>query len=162
MGCRTDVVLEGTKATLISLHVFIRATEWPVHWQWALIFWNTSFFGKQQVSGHACACSVVWSHLTVCDPMDCSPPSSSVHGSLQARTLEWVLPDPRIKTLSPATPTRQGRFFTTALPGKPHRRPKILCKPCEQICWHLGFVVGEGNGTPLQYSCLENPMDRGA
>ena len=23
-------------------------------------------------------------------------------------------------------------------------------------------VVGEGNGTPLQYSCLENPMDRGA
>ena len=24
------------------------------------------------------------------------------------------------------------------------------------------WVVGEGNGTPLQYSCLENPMDRGA
>ena len=23
-------------------------------------------------------------------------------------------------------------------------------------------TVGEGNGTPLQYSCLENPMDRGA
>ena len=23
-------------------------------------------------------------------------------------------------------------------------------------------VCGEGNGTPLQYSCLENPMDRGA
>ena len=23
-------------------------------------------------------------------------------------------------------------------------------------------VDGEGNGTPLQYSCLENPMDRGA
>ena len=22
--------------------------------------------------------------------------------------------------------------------------------------------TGEGNGTPLQYSCLENPMDRGA
>ena len=22
--------------------------------------------------------------------------------------------------------------------------------------------IGEGNGTPLQYSCLENPMDRGA
>ena len=28
--------------------------------------------------------------LTVCDPMDCSPPGSSVHGILQARTLEWV------------------------------------------------------------------------
>ena len=24
------------------------------------------------------------------------------------------------------------------------------------------FVVGEGNGKPLQYSCLENPMDGGA
>ena len=24
------------------------------------------------------------------------------------------------------------------------------------------FVIGEGNGTPLQYPCLENPMDRGA
>ena len=23
------------------------------------------------------------------------------------------------------------------------------------------FVIGEGNGTPLQYSCLENPMDGG-
>ena len=26
----------------------------------------------------------------------------------------------------------------------------------------LGFPHGEGNGTPLQYSCLENPMDGGA
>ena len=24
------------------------------------------------------------------------------------------------------------------------------------------FVLGEGNGNPLQYSCLENPMDGGA
>ena len=27
---------------------------------------------------------------------------------------------------------------------------------------HLAIYVGEGNGTPLQYSCLENPMDGGA
>ena len=26
----------------------------------------------------------------------------------------------------------------------------------------LGRSPGEGNGTPLQHSCLENPMDRGA
>jgi len=26
----------------------------------------------------------------------------------------------------------------------------------------LEYKDGEGNGTPLQYSCLENPMDRGA
>ena len=28
--------------------------------------------------------------LTVCDPMDCSPPGSSVHGILQASILEWI------------------------------------------------------------------------
>ena len=28
--------------------------------------------------------------LTLCDPMDCSPPESSVHGISQARILEWV------------------------------------------------------------------------
>ena len=28
--------------------------------------------------------------LTLCDPMDCSPPGSSVHGILQARVLEWI------------------------------------------------------------------------
>ena len=27
---------------------------------------------------------------TLCDPMDCKPPGSSVHGILQARILEWV------------------------------------------------------------------------
>ena len=29
------------------------------------------------------------SHLTLCDPMDCSPPGSSVHGIFQASVLEW-------------------------------------------------------------------------
>ena len=37
-----------------------------------------------------CCCSVVQLCLTLCDPMDCSPPGSSVHGILQARILEWV------------------------------------------------------------------------
>ena len=27
---------------------------------------------------------------------------------------------------------------------------------------HIVILSGEGNGTPLQYSCLENPMDGGA
>ena len=34
--------------------------------------------------------SVTQSGLTLCDPMDCSPPSSSVPGILQARILGWV------------------------------------------------------------------------
>ena len=29
-------------------------------------------------------------------------------------------------------------------------------------CESLAYNLGEGDGTPLQYSCLENPMDRGA
>ena len=33
---------------------------------------------------------VAQSCLTLCNPMDCSPPGSSVHGILQARILEWV------------------------------------------------------------------------
>ena len=35
-------------------------------------------------------CSVAQSCLTPCDPVDCSPPGSSVHGILQASILEWV------------------------------------------------------------------------
>ena len=41
----------------------------------------------------------------LCDPMDCSPPVSSVHGTSQARLLEWVaispedLPNPGIELL---------------------------------------------------------------
>ena len=36
---------------------------------------------------------------TLCDPMECSLPGSSVHGILQARTLEWVaLPSPGLCT----------------------------------------------------------------
>ena len=35
-------------------------------------------------------CSVTVSCLTLCDPMDYSPPDSSVHGIFQARILEWV------------------------------------------------------------------------
>ena len=33
---------------------------------------------------------VAQSCLTLCDPIDCSPPGSSVRGILQARILEWV------------------------------------------------------------------------
>ena len=33
---------------------------------------------------------VAQSYPTLCDPMDCSLPRSSLHGILQARVLEWV------------------------------------------------------------------------
>ena len=52
-------------------------------------------------------CLVTKSCLTLCDPMDCSPLGSSIHGILQARILEWVgcpppgdIPDPGIELVS--------------------------------------------------------------
>ena len=43
---------------------------------------------------------------TLCYPMDCSPPSSSVHGILQARILEWVhMPSSR-ESSRPRDPTQ--------------------------------------------------------
>ena len=67
-----------------------------------------------------CACKLLQSCLTLCDPMDCNPPGSSVHGILQARILEWVaipppgdLPDPGIEPTSLTSPALAGRFFTT-------------------------------------------------
>ena len=59
---------------------------------------------------------VVQSCLTLCDPVDCSTPGSSVHGILQARILEWVAisfsrgsPWPRDRTQVSCI---AGRFFT--------------------------------------------------
>jgi len=37
-----------------------------------------------------CVCVCVLSCLTVCSPIDCSPPGFSVHGIFQARILEYV------------------------------------------------------------------------
>ena len=39
-------------------------------------------------SNSAVLCLVAQSYSTLCDPMDCSPPGSSVHAILQARILE--------------------------------------------------------------------------
>ena len=57
---------------------------------------------------------LVHSCLTLCDPMNRSPPGSSVHGILQARILEWIaipppvdLPDPGIKPVSPVAAALQ-------------------------------------------------------
>ena len=55
--------------------------------------------------------------------MNCSLPGSSVHGILQARTLEWVaisfsgdLPDPGIE---PGSPALQADSLPSEPPGKP-------------------------------------------
>ena len=79
-----------------------------------------------------------------CNLMDCSLRGSSVHWILQTRILKWVaiffsrdLPDPGIKPKSPAVQKMRVQSLGQEVPR-------------------------EGDGSPLWYSCLENPMDRGA
>ena len=74
-------------------------------------------------------CLVAQSCLTLCDPMDCSLPGSSVHGIFQGRLLEWVTisfskrsPDPWIK---PRFTHIVGRCFTIQPPGKSGEESKI-------------------------------------
>ena len=69
---------------------------------------------------------------TLSDPMDYSPPGSSVHGIFQARVLEWV-----------AISFSSNEGDLGSIPGS-------------------GIFPGEGNGNQLEYFCLENSMDRGA
>ena len=75
--------------------------------------------GRGQAGG---MCPVIQLCLTLCDPMDCSPSSSSVHGTLQARILEWVamsssrgiFPTQGSNLcLLPASPALASGFFTT-------------------------------------------------
>ena len=62
------------------------------------------------------------SRPTLCDPMDCRPPGSSVHGILQARILEWVaMPSSGVFQTQGLNPhlllslTLAGGFFTTSV-----------------------------------------------
>ena len=67
---------------------------------------------------------------------------------------------------------RQWHPTPVLLPGKSHgRRSLVGCRPLgceeldttEQLHFHFSLsCIGEGNGNPLQCSCLENPRDGGA
>ena len=106
---------------------------------WFFIFWPQSKacgilarwpgikFTSSSVEG-VCVCvcvcvKVTQSFLTLCDPINCSPPGFSVHGILQARILEWVAmssskgsSQPRDRTQSP---TLQVDSLQSEPPGKP-------------------------------------------
>ena len=76
---------------------------------------------------------------TLCDPMDCSLPDSSVHGILQARILEWVaMPfsrgssQPRNQTQVSCISCTAGRFSTAEPSGKP--KPSS-CKLAKMGTW---------------------------
>ena len=112
--------------------------------------------GLQRV-GHECARTWVCTHAVcvsalkrqnteessvLCDPMDCSPPGSSVHGILQARILEWGAisfsrgsSQPRDRTLSLLH--WQAGSLPLVPPGKPHKRHNYKSKSWIVDAWML-------------------------
>ena len=64
---------------------------------------------------------------TLCDPMDCNPPGSSVHGIFQARILGWTAISSSRGSSQPRDWTQvfqiAGRFFTTKPPISCSRHP---------------------------------------
>ena len=62
------------------------------HLKWSHPTWWSELEGLLLLGLHDShvTLKVAQSCPTLCDPMDCSPPSSSVHGILQARILEWA------------------------------------------------------------------------
>ena len=61
---------------------------WTLSNTYLLHYWQDSKLSRLvlKIIGRLC----VLSHVQLCDPMDCSPPGSSVHGISQARILEWM------------------------------------------------------------------------
>ena len=82
----------------------------------------------------------------------------TVHGILQARILEWVaFPFSRESSQPRSTALQED-----SLPAEPHFRPNLKTHYDGKHFWPNYFLLEELYGTPLQYSCLENPMDGGA
>ena len=87
-----------------------------------------------------CCAKSLQSCLTLCDPMDCSPPGSSAHGILQARILEWVAVPFSRGSSRPKVGTQvyciAGGFFTSEPPGKPHHLP-----PSQGLLWNRSIPI---------------------
>ena len=100
------------------------------------------------------ACLCAQSCLTLCNPVDCSPPGSSVHGISQARILEWVAISSSRGSSQPRTQTHvfclsciAGRFFTIKPSGKPQLHLKY---------WHFQclYVQQKVNKTGPRNMCF--------
>ena len=92
------------------------------------------------------ACVCAQSCLTLCNPVDCSPPGSSVHGISQARILEWVaisssrgFSRPRTQTHVFCLSCTAGRFFTI----KPSGKPQLHFKYWNFQCLYVQQKVNE-------------------
>ena len=93
------------------------------------IFPNIRVFSNESALCLRCVCEVAQSCPTLCDPVDCSPPGSSVHGF--SRQEYWSglpfpfpgdLPNPGIE---PGSPTLQADTLSSEPPGKPPGSQRI-------------------------------------
>ena len=115
-----------------------------------------------------CCCSVDQPCPTFCNPMNCSTPGFPVHYQLLelAQTHVHRVSDaiqPSYPLLSPSPPafnlsSIRVLFNESAL----HIRWPNSLLSLDYLDLKLDIGYGEGNGNPLQYSYLENPMDGGA
>ena len=101
---------------------------------WGSITWSPSQGPAEGFAPAVCACSVAQLCLTLCDPMDCSPPSSSVHGISQARILEWVATSSFSLSswlrIQPASLALADGFFTAEPLGSPMLMLKYISSAC--------------------------------
>ena len=86
---------------LFYIILFFHMGVTKIAWIWVIILPSTlslisafvpsfSVFRMTVNCSWSCESEVAQSCPTLCDPVDCSPPGSSVHGILQPRILEWV------------------------------------------------------------------------
>ena len=84
------------------------------------------------------------SSLTLCNPVNYSPPGSSTHGILQARILEWVAIPFSRGSSRPGNQTwiscTADRFFTTEPVGKPNSQATL-----GHFCWLMLVRSGDQN-----------------
>ena len=116
--------------------------------QWSFLSMHCCFYGEYHYTYFSYInymCLVTQSCLTFCNPKDCSPPGSSVHGTLQARILEWVgIPflgwEDEIFLTSPnhRIQPRSLALQADSLPSEPLGKPHTLYMYCYiNICYTL-------------------------
>ena len=103
----------------------LTAIQFPSHTHWGrfIVFPNILKYLKSQIVKKS---ELAQSCPTLCDPMDCSSPGSSVHGMLQARILEWVATSFHCCSVAQSCPTLCNSMdFST--PGFPvlHHLPEF-------------------------------------
>ena len=92
VACQAPLSMGFSRLEWVAI-CFSRGFSWSRDWTWVS---RVSCIGRQILyhwaTWEAPIRQVLVTELcpTLCNPMDCSPPGSSVHGILQARILEWV------------------------------------------------------------------------